>query len=352
MARQHETFHRSECSKQGALLQAKGFDPAESLGHKDVRLMRILFTGISSFTGYWFAKALASAGHQIVAPLSGSLQRYQTVRRSRIEQLQSVCRLAPDAPFGSEAFLNLIRESGPWDLMCHHAAEAANYRSPDFDVHRALLSNTLNLQAVLAALQGAAGKGIVLTGTVFENDEGAGNDPLRAFSPYGLSKGLTWQVFRFYCERAGLGLGKFVIPNPFGPWEEPRFTAYLMNTWKQRLVAAVKTPDYVRDNIHVDLLASVYLRFTEQVAGGQARKIKINPSGYAESQAAFASRVAREVQTRLGWPCGLEFLAQEDFSEPLARTNLEPAAPLVPEWNERAAWDKFVEFYAQPTSAQ
>ncbi len=143
--------------------------------------------------------------------------------------MRPLCHLAADVPFGSDAFLKLVRDSGPWDLFCHHAAESANYKSPDFDAARALQTNTFNLRAVLAAVKPAA---VLLTGSVFENDEGAGNEPLRAFSGYGLSKGLTWQAFRFYCDEARLPLGKFVIPNPFGPFEEPRFTAYLMRTWK------------------------------------------------------------------------------------------------------------------------
>jgi nucleoside-diphosphate-sugar epimerase len=162
-----------------------------------------------------------------------------------------------------------------------------------------------------------------------------------------LSKGLTWQVFRFYCEQAGLALGKFVIPNPFGPWEEPRFTAYLMKTWKERQVARVKTPDYTRDNIHVDLLTAVYVSFAGQVAARAGGCVRINPGGYIESQGAFASRVAQQVRTRLGWPCVLELAVQEDFSEPLVRINTQPAAPLVPQWNESAAWDAFVRFYAE-----
>ena len=40
--------------------------------------MKILFTGASSFTGYWFAKQLASAGHEVFA-----LFRRQPERISR-----------------------------------------------------------------------------------------------------------------------------------------------------------------------------------------------------------------------------------------------------------------------------
>jgi len=62
-------------------------------------------------------------------------------------------------------------------------------------------------------------------------------------------------MFRYHCGEARIPLGKFVIPNPFGPFEEPRFTAYLMRSWKDGKPAGVKTPDYVRDNVPVDLLA-------------------------------------------------------------------------------------------------
>ena len=42
----------------------------------------------------------------------------------------------------------------------------------------------------------------------------------------------------------------------------------------------------------------------------------------------------------------MELARQEDFSEPLRRVNTDPAMPLVPGWNESAAWDAFVEFYS------
>jgi UDP-glucose 4-epimerase len=314
--------------------------------------MRILFTGGSSFTGFWFCRALAGAGNEVVATLTRPLETYEGVRRERLEQLTKVCRLMPGIAFGTEAFQKLLNGSGPWDLFCHHAAEATNYKSPEFDVLHALGSNTLNLRPVLMTLEDGGCKAVVLTGSVFENDEGAGDEPLRAFSGYGLSKGLTWQMFRFYCGEIGLRLGKFVIPNPFGPWEEPRFTTYLMKTWKQKQKAVVKTPEYLRDNIHVDLLTMCYTRFVEDpgLVGkrdeGRAQSyLKTNPSGYVETQGAFAERVAREVRSRTGWSCELDLPKQEDFIEPLKRTNTQPAALRFPEWNETGAWDAFVEYY-------
>ena len=198
---------------------------------------------------------------------------------------------------------------------------------------------------MLAAAKEHGLKAVVLTGTVFEPDEGTGDKPLRAFSPYGLSKAMTFQFFRYYCHEADVPLGKFVIPNPFGPFEEARFTAHLMRAWKEGKPAGVKTPEYVRDNIHVDLLAAVYGRFVNRVAGLPAGCVKTNPSGYVEKQGQFAQRVALEVKSRTGWACKLELAKQVDFSEPLSRSNAEPASQLVSDWSQQKAWDVFAEFY-------
>lgn len=307
--------------------------------------MRILFTGASSFSGLWFVRTLAQAGHEIVCPLREAPDRYTGVRAERVNELRTVSRLESGLVFGDEKFLTLL-QSQSWDILCHHAADAANYKSTDFDALAAARNNSLNLRKVLEAFRSTGGKAVVLTGTVFEAEEGQGEPPLRAFSPYGLSKTLTWQIFRYYCDRAGVPLGKFVIPNPFGPFEEPRFTAYLMNMWKQGQVAKVMTPDYRRDNIHIDLLAAVYAQFVGNVAlmtGPQC--VRFNPSGYPGTQGDFAQRVAAEVRSRTRWVCQLELMKQADFAEPMERVNTEPAAPLVPGWNETAAWDQFVRFY-------
>jgi len=308
--------------------------------------MKVLFTGASSFTGFWFVKTLAAAGNEVICPVTRNVVDYADIRLWRVEMLKSICRFVPQSPFGSENFLKIIRENR-FDLFCHHAAEVRNYKSPDFDADRAFHFNTLNLREVLNASKPRGLKAMILTGTTFEPDEGVGDEPLHAFSPYGLSKALTFQFFRYYCQQAGVTLGKFVIPNPFGPYEEPRFTAYLMRNWRDGKPAEVKTPDYVRDNIHVDLLAAVYSHFVERVVGSPTDLIKINPSGYVETQGQFAQRVAREVMTRTGWACPLELSKQDDFSEPLFRSNTDQATAMVPTWNEQKAWDAFAEFYAR-----
>lgn len=306
--------------------------------------MRILLTGASSFSGYWFARSLAAAKHEVVAPLRGTPDSYREgVRGERVRLLRELAEVVYEASFGAVRFLDLAA-AGRWDLLCHHAARVGNYRSPDFDVLGAVAENTHHLPEMLKIMLGRGLSGMVLTGSVFEQGEGAGTAPLRAFSPYGLAKGLTAQIVRYWCGAFGVPLGKFVIPNPFGPLEEPRFCAYLLRSWKARQAADVRTPLYVRDNVPVDLLAKAYTVFAARCAGGAAF-VRLNPSFYVESQGAFAQRLAHEMGRRLGVRCELRLLEQTDRSEPMVRINTDRATELVPEWSEEAAWAAYAASY-------
>jgi UDP-glucose 4-epimerase len=303
--------------------------------------MKILFTGASSFTGYWFVRELAQAGHAVVAIFRGSKENYTGLRRRRVDQLIQVCQPLFECEFGSETFLKVINEGSPWDLLCHHAADVANYKSPLFNPVAALENNTKNIQNVLEALRKKQCERVVLTGSVFEQNEGVGSDT-RAFSPYGLSKGLTFECFKYYCEILGLKLGKFVIPNPFGPFEDPRFTSYLMQNWRQGKIPEVNTPEYIRDNIHVSLLAKAYLYFVQKKSSTFE---KINPSQYCEKQGAFAQRFSQEMSQRLNIPCPVQLNVQKDFLEPLCRINTDASAALNLNWSEKQAWDELAEYY-------
>jgi UDP-glucose 4-epimerase len=305
--------------------------------------MKILFTGASSFTGYWFAKELAAAGHDVFVLFRHQPEDYpDDLRCQRVKALTEICQPVFGV-FGDEQFLQLLKGAN-WDLLCHHAAEAANYKSPDFNVVAAVANNTRQLPQVLDLLSKANCGKIVVTGSIFENDEGTGSGDRVAFSPYGLSKGLTWQMFRYYAQSRQISLGKFVIPNPFGPYEEPRFTHYLIKNWFAGAKPSINTPAYVRDNIHVSLLAKAYARFAETLVDGICH---INPSGYIESQGSFTYRFAREMKTRLGLRCEFMLNAQSDFAEPLIRVNTDPPDTRALNWDENAAWDELADYYAR-----
>lgn len=306
--------------------------------------MKILFTGASSFSGMWFVKGLIDAGHDLTITYQHSYEKYQGLRRQRIDKLLSICKPAFNCSFGSDAFNNLIDSSNNWDLFCHHASDVNNYKSPYFDFAAALTNNTKNIKVVLEKLKARHCQKVLLTGSVFEQREGLGTDDLRAVSPYGLSKGLTSDVFSYYTNVMSMKLGKFVIPNPFGPFEEPRYSSFLAQNWFQGKIAPVNSPEYTRDNIPISLLAKAYVDFASKLTQEPGLQ-KYAPSYLPETQGQFTQRFAMELRTRLQLPCEYLLNKQVEFSEPKVRINIDKLDIGHLGWSPDAFWDELAEFY-------
>ncbi len=213
------------------------------------------------------------------------------------------------------------------------------YKSLTFDVAKAFLNNTRNLTRVLEIFKKNGGKKIVITGSVFEKGEGTGTKPLEAFSPYGLSKTFTGDYFNFMSLLFNLTLQKFVIPNPFGPYEEERFTTWLVKNWAKKLCPVIKTPFYVRDNIPVSLLAKAYAVFVENNAR------KLNPSGYVSTQKDFTKRFASQMRSRLNLPCEFKLHNQTEFPEPKERFNTDKLDSKLLGWQEEKFWEELARYY-------
>lgn len=307
--------------------------------------MKILLTGASSFTGSWFVQELAGAGHEVTATFRGSREDYSGVRADRVEAVARGADCVWGVEFGDDGFLDLVG-TRDFDLLLHHGAEMTDYRSWDFDPIQATAKNTRSVRQVLQAVSDRGGHKIIVTGSVFEPYEGVGSPGARAFNPYGLSKHLSFEVIRMEAERLGLSLGKFVIPNPFGPREEFRFTSYLAKEWSMGNRPVVGTPAYVRDNIHVSLLALAYRDMCETLPSS-AGLVRKGASGYVEQQGAFTHRFAREIAARTPWACEFSNADQKDFPEPLFRTNAALWAADQDVWSEGGAWDGLAAYYLQ-----
>src|SRR4051794_40017616 len=93
--------------------------------------LRILITGASSFTGCWFARGLAAAGHDVTATF-----RQREYEGLRADRMRLVCEVA--RPLWETALGDV---TGDWDVICAHGAEATEYRSPDFDADAAVAEN-------------------------------------------------------------------------------------------------------------------------------------------------------------------------------------------------------------------
>ncbi|WP_191060934.1 NAD-dependent epimerase/dehydratase family protein [Geminicoccus harenae] len=312
--------------------------------------MRVLMTGVSSFTGSWMARRLAEAGAVVTAPRRGCRTEDGPRTRERSAMLAKRVRQVDEAPFGSDRFLDLLANEGPFDLLCLHGATVGDHRAEDFDAIHALRQDTHRISQVMERFAAGGGRAVIFTGTVFEADEGRGEPPHAAIGGYGLAKTLTWQVVRHATERRGLRLAKFVVPHPFGPMEKPGLTSMLAEAWLSGQVPTVATPALVRDHIHVDLLALAYARFAREVHGwnGRAMVHHAGPSGHVETVGSFVARFARALGPLLGVPTRWSSAsAAASGQQPRIRCNAEPTQTLHPEFDPNRAYEELAVWYLQ-----
>lgn len=250
---------------------------------------------------------------------------------------------SPKCFFWNEKFLKLVK-SQKWDALCLHAAQATDPRSPEFDWLGALEGNTKNVEKVFKEFKEAGGKNIIVTGSLYEADESSGKLPLEAFNRYGLSKTLTWHVFRYFAKEFDLNIGKIIFPIVFGIYEDPKFVSYLVRTWFARETPTVRTPKYVRDNINVTLLAKAYYDYLEKFIKTEM-PLKFYPSQYTGPQGNFARIVARELGPRLKIETPLEFNDQTEFPETKIKINTDMLDYKKLDWDEEKAWHDLTEYF-------
>ncbi len=296
--------------------------------------MRILMTGPSSFTGMYFVEALAKAGHEVVVTCARPVECYEGVRQSRMQRVQRVAEVHPEIKFGDDRFLQLLDDEG-FDVYCHHGAWTEQYRSFEYDIHRAFANNTRSIGEVCRRLKSNGCRKVLVSGSIFAEAE-------PVFSPYGLVKRMTTETVQLYGVEAGLQVSNVVIPNPFGPLDNPKLLRYLVEQWSQDTVPIIHTPDYVRDNIPVTLLAAGVADWIEQCPN-EAGRSTFAPSGYVSTMRDFVERVATVFRKRLGWRCAVQYAQQTDFSQPMSLVNATSMVEQFSNWDELAFWESMVE---------
>ena len=308
--------------------------------------MKILFTGASSFSGFWFCKQLAEAEHQVFATFTRSaIEDYPEAGfvRQRVRMLQEYVSPLWSLRAGSDAFIHLV-ETEPWDIICLHASYVKDHQSPDFPVDYAVEQNTYGMDRFIPLLK-EKGVPVIWTGTYYEANEGKGSDPGVDISPYARSKRLSWERLYKLARKSGVPVGKFVMPNPFGPWEGKGLTSYLVKTWLSRdFVPCIKTPDYVRDNIPIDLMAKSYLHLIKEIAYRKST-LRYNPSMYIGSQRGFVEYFTAKMEQYFPCACQLEFARQAIFAEPMSRYNTDSAQGRHIDWDESMFWTNLIEWY-------
>ena len=299
--------------------------------------MRILITGPTSFSGAFIIEALAKAGHDVVTTFTQSLDAYTGIRRLRAEKALQHATAHMEVSFGDERFLSLLGEES-FDVFCHHGAWTHDYNAIDYDFESAFATNTRSMNRVCEALSKNGCQKIIVSGSIFEEGD-------ELFSPHGLVKKMTFDTTKFYGTHFGMQVSKFVIPNPFGPLDNPKLIDYLGREWHAGRTPCIRTPLYVRDNIPVTLMALGFVYWVENCPSTVGTS-SYAPAGYISTMGEFVERVAGELRRRLGLDCAVEMGAQTDFSQPMVLVNDTPIQHQFPEWDESGFWDQLASHQA------
>ena len=297
--------------------------------------MKILLTGASSFTGMHIVEALLEKGHDVYCTTTTMTRN--SLSASRLNRLKNAVSIIDDCPFGSARFLDVISKIS-FDIFWHHGAWTQEYRSWDFDLHAAIQSNTFNIHQILKQLSANGCQHCVLTGSIFE-----GQDLNKPFTPYGLSKHLTRQIFELYCTQHTIQLGYVVIPNPFGEWDNPKLLDHLLRHWLQDEIPSIFAPETIRDNIPVDLLAMAAADWLAQWVKGQSDSI-FRPSGYVSTMAEFVERTAQRFQDLYNLPAPFT-LNHRAHHQPSTLINSQNLFRQYPQWNEEDFWQRTFSYH-------
>jgi nucleoside-diphosphate-sugar epimerase len=304
--------------------------------------MRVLLTGVSSFTGGWFATALAESGCEVIATSRRPPESYAGVAARRLELARCAgCVIRSGLSFGDPAFVDLIAANRV-DVLCHHGVEIGDFRSAAFDPIGCHDAATANADGVMAALARSGGRALVVTGSVFEGAAAAGQGPVLA---YGLAKARIRETLSAAAARHGLATTCFVVPHPIGALEKPGLGTYLAGRWLAGEPARLRHPWLVRDFIHVELLAALYAAHCRAQLHASAPSLRA-PSGHVASLLEHARWIAAALRPRLGVPCEIAAGEQHGPSdEPEILINPEPTDALAATWPIDRAWDRLADFY-------
>jgi len=296
-------------------------------------LSRILFTGLSSFTGYWFTKKLAEKGHKVVGCLAKNMSDYNSDQKERLNQANSNVRMEQTGSFGSENFLQIISDLKP-EIFCFHHALVTGYKSPSFNVNKSIENNLNNYQEVIKRLTESGCKQIIMTRSIFEKGLGK-TDVESDISAYGQSKRKTFEMFSQAVPK-DIKLKSFVICNPVGRFEGNNLTSYLIKCWIEGKPASLMQPKLVRDFVPIDLLSNSYAQFID------ANERVIIPSHLPVSNYEYAQKIGNVIIKLKNIQTPIETTNEKyDQNEAYVRIGIDKV-DFTKKYQEEFFWEEFV----------
>ncbi|MBT8249118.1 MAG: GDP-mannose 4,6-dehydratase [Acidimicrobiia bacterium] len=301
-----------------------------------------LVTGGAGFIGSHLSDRLVAEGHDVVI--------VDNLSKGRIERLHGALGAGAtlvDLDITSDEIADLFSDFKP-DLLFHLAAQSAVRPSVDDPVFDATVNvvGTVNLleaarkvgtQRIVFASSGGAIYGEV-------TDPATELQPKHPDSPYGISKKIVEDYFRFYLDQYGLDYMAMALGNVYGPRQDPHGEAGVIAIFA-RLMLDGKTPtingdgSQQRDYVYVADVVDAFVRAGD-IGGGRLLNIGTgDATSVSELYAALANTIGFDGDPIHG-PSKAGDLARSVIDASAARQHLgwNPGESLESGLDKTVAW--------------
>ena len=226
-----------------------------------------------------------------------------------------------------------------------HGSYVLDYGKDSFLFSEAIGQNLFRVEDVLEKFTECDVNGLIWTSSIFESalKIGSGNSIVPTWFKYALSKKMTGISLEHLCWEKKIEFGRFVISNPFGPLQDKKIAHFLAKSFMEKQLFEVKTPDYIRDFIHVRHLALAYCKMVDSFFSKTRIEI-LDPCEYVGSVLNFANLFYNEFSKRLGYTCKTS-PCQMKFEEPVELTNKTSITNIIDNYDTNSCWDELIKYY-------
>lgn len=299
-------------------------------------------TGGAGFIGSHLSDRLIADGHEVVI--------VDNLSKGRIERLQGALDAGAtlvDLDITSADIEGLFADVKP-DLLFHLAAQSAVRPSVEDPVFDATV-NVVGTVNLLEAARKVGTKRIVFAssgGAIYGEvtDPATELQPKHPDSPYGISKKIVEDYFRFYRDQYDLDYVAMALGNVYGPRQDPHGEAGVIAIFA-RLMLDGKTPtingdgSQQRDYVYVDDVVDAFVRAAD-IGGGRLLNIGTgHATSVSELYAALANATGFDADPIHG-PSKAGDLARSVIDASAARQHLgwEPGESLESGLDKTVAW--------------
>ena len=253
-------------------------------------MLSVAITGASSFTGCWIANFLAHSNFIVHALYSRKRSAYSDLVQKRVEFNQTLCNqhFEIDALDGSMArWIQLIKPN----IWIHHHHWTQDFKSKNFDESRALQVGLQPLNDIVAALSRIRCKGIIYSGSFYENL--SAEDISENIRRYTHTKIKVQTELDRLCRIFKVPLSKLYIPNAVGPFENPnRLVPTLIRAARAQSPLHLATPNAFTALYPILELGEAYRQLALRLDSGEC--LSLSPQGESRSVLDWAQIISRD----------------------------------------------------------